>query len=300
MRQYDAVIVGGGPAGLNAALMLGRARRQTLVCDSGQPRNAPAEAAHNFLSRDGTPPLQLLQLGRDQLRPYATVEWESIAVESAAHEAGHFHLTLADGRRVASRKLLLATGVRDELPSSPGFREMWGRSVFHCPYCHGWEVRDEPLALYGNGDMGFELSRLLTGWSRDLILCTDGPATLTDAQRAGLATNNIPVREETIARLEGTDGHLEAICFTNGDRLRRRAIFLRPVQYQHSSLPEQLGCTFTPEGLIEVDAMGRTGVSGLYAAGDAAQRMQSVVMAASSGASAAGMLNHELISEEFG
>jgi thioredoxin reductase len=299
MKQYDVVIVGGGPAGLSAALALGRARRRVLLCDAGEPRNAPAEAAHNILSRDGTPPLQLLQIGREQLAPYYTVEYEAVAVEDAIRNATGFQLTLADGRQVAARKLILATGVQDELPTIPGFQELWGKSVAHCPYCHGWEVRDQPLAIYGNGDGGFELARLLSGWSRDLVLCTNGPATLTAAQRALLEANGIPIREEAVVALEVKNGGLEAVVFADNSRLARHALFIRPPQRQRSHLPQRLGCSFTPNGLIEVDAMGKTGIPGLYAAGDAAQRMQSVIVAAASGTMAAAMLNHELIDENF-
>ncbi|MEX1021124.1 MAG: NAD(P)/FAD-dependent oxidoreductase [Litorilinea sp.] len=300
MQQYDVVIVGGGPGGLSAALALGRARRRVLLCDGGAPRNAPTAAAHNFFTRDGTPPLQLLQIGRAQLEPYTSVEFEAVTVEEATRHDTGFTLQFSGGRQVTARKLILATGIRDELPAIPGFQELWGKSIAHCPYCHGWEVRDQPLAIYGNGDDGFELVRLLRGWSHDLVLCTNGPADLSGDQRIRLETKGIPIREEPIVALEGAQGQLETIVFADGSRLARHAIFMRPRQYQRSHLPQRLGCTLTSNGLVQVDLTGRTEIPGLYVVGDAAQRAQSIGMAVSSGSLAAGMLNHELAAEDFG
>ena len=304
-QAYDVVIVGGGPAGLSAALALGRARRRVLLCDAGEPRNAPAHAAHNVFTRDGTPPLELLQIGRAQLQPYTTVEVAAVRVESVVRHMGHFLVTRGDGQQVTARKLLLATGMRDELPPVAGLPELWGTRVAHCPYCHGWEVRDQPLAIFGNGDLssgdgGYEFVRLLAGWSRDLILCTNGPATLNDQQRARLAAHDIPIYEAPITRLVQQDDDLVGIHFADGSHVTRHTIFMRPRQQQRSPLPAQLGCRFTVNNLIEVDAMGHTGVPGVYAAGDITQRAQSVIAAAASGTMAGSMINHELGTEEFG
>lgn len=299
MQQYDVVIIGGGPAGLSAALLLARARRRVLVCDSGSPRNAPAAASHNFFTRDGTPPLQLLQLGREQLQPYATVEFEAIAVTEARHNEKQFEIILADERRVSTRKILLATGLIDDLPAIPGIRELWGKSIAQCPYCHGWEVRDMPLAIIGNDPQLFEYARLIKGWTHDLVICTNGPSTLTESQHKALIANNIPIREDEIASLEGSNGQLEAILFANGERLSRHTIFMHVPQHQRSPLPQQLGCALTERGLIQVDAMGNTEVPGVYAVGDAAQPMQSIIAAAASGTIAASRINHELAIEDF-
>jgi thioredoxin reductase len=239
-------------------------------------------------------------MGREQLQPYPNVEHEAIAVEDAIRHDTGFTLTLAGGRQVGARKLVLATGVRDELPAIPGFQELWGKSIAHCPYCHGWEVRDKPLAIYGNGDEGFELVRLLKGWSDDLVLCTNGPATLTESQRARLEANRVAIREEFIAGLEGNHGQLEAIVFADGSRLERHTIFIRPRQQQRSPLPQQLGCSFTANGLVQVDFVGKTEIPGLFVVGDAAQRAQSISVAVASGTLAASMLNHEILAEDFG
>lgn len=299
MKQYDVVIVGGGPAGLSAALLLGRARRRVLVCDQGAPRNAPAKASHNFLTRDGMPPLQLLQIAREQLQPYTTVEFEAVAITEASRTEQQFTMTLADGRSITTRKLLLATGLVDDLPAIDGIRELWGKSIAQCPYCHGWEVRDTPLAIIGNGHDYFEYARLIKGWTDDLVICTNGPSTFTESEYQALSANNIIIREEEIAELEGTNGQLEAIRFVNGERLARHAIFMHVPQHQRTSLPQQLGCTLTPRGLIEVDAFGKTEIPGLYAAGDATHLMQSIIVAAATGTMAAGRISHELAIENF-
>lgn len=285
--MLDVVVVGAGSAGLSAALVLGRARRQTLVLDGGQPRNAPSPAAHSFFTRDGTPPAKLLEIGRDQLLPYPSVSVRSGRAIGARVLPGGFEVSLAEGGSVQCRKLLLAYGVVDDLPPIDGLRELWGTSAVACPFCHGWEVRDEPLAIYGRGQSGFELSRLLLGWSRDLVLCAGGPAELTDEQRDGLVRNGVAIREEPVTRLDGREGVLERIVFSDGSELPRRALFLRPAQRPSSDLAARLGCESTDLGLVRTDEWGHTSVPGVYAAGDLVTPMQQVIRAAALGASAA-------------
>ena len=200
---YDAVVVGAGTAGLSAALVLGRSRRRVLVLDGGEPRNAPSSGVHYFLTRDGTPPDELLRIGREQLEPYSSVEVRRARATKAAGSDGDFLVTLEDGITVGARKILLATGVHDELPERPGFRELWGRGIFHCPYCHGWEVRDRPLAVLNSGEDAGEQAAMIHNWSRDLILLTDGPATLDDEAREKLGVLGIPINETPISRVEG-------------------------------------------------------------------------------------------------
>ena len=297
--MFDVIIVGAGPAGLSAALVLGRCGRRVLVCDAGQPRNAASHALHGFLTRDGVGPAEFLELAREQLAPYETVELRKTEVTDAVSLPAHFDLTLSNGQHIFSRKLLLATGVGDELPELAGFAEFYGRSVFHCPYCDGWELRDQPLAVYGYGENGSGLALELTLWSRDLVLCTDGPSQLSSEQLDRLAKNDIGVRESKIVRLEGDDGLLERIVFADGEPLARRGMFFSTGQKQGSVLPKKLGCEFTEDGCVATGDYETTNVPGLYVAGDASRLVQFVVVAASEGAQAAVAINKELLKEDL-
>jgi thioredoxin reductase len=297
--MFDVIIVGAGPAGLSAALVLGRCRRRVLICDAGQPRNAMSRGLHGYLTRDGIEPAEFLRIGRDQLHPYETVELRQIEVTDARRLGDSFEITLSNGERVVSRKLLLATGVVDDVPDIEGLAAFYGTSVFHCPYCDGWEFRDRPLAVYGREENGMGLALELTLWSRDLVLCTDGPAQLSDDELQRLARHNIPVREEKIARLEGSSGALERIVFANGEALERRALFFSTGQQQRSDLPKQLGCEFTEQGCVHTGDYETTNVPGLYVAGDASRFVQFVIVAASEGAQAAVAINKELMQEDL-
>jgi thioredoxin reductase len=297
--MYDVIIVGAGPAGLSAALILGRARRRVLVCDTGRPRNAASRAMHGYLTRDGMPPREFLAVSRQQLRQYDTVELREIEVTGAAcRPDARFHVTLADRSEHIARKLLIATGVVDNVPDLPGFRELYGISVFHCPYCDGWEVRDRPLAIYGRGARGLGLSLELTGWSRDLVLCSDGPSGIDADGLTRLARHGIAVREEPVARLEGTAA-LERVVFESGDPLPRHALFFTTGQTQQSQLALALGCNFNEKGTVLTGKYEATHLPGLYVAGDASRAVQWVVVAAAEGAEAAFAINTSLLQEDL-
>lgn len=297
--MFDVIIVGAGPAGLSAALILGRCRRHVLICDTGKHRNAHSQALHGFLTRDGIAPKEFLRLGYEQLCSYETLEFQHIEVIDAVREDNSFKVTMADGTCITSRKLLLATGVVDELPTIEGIEALYGHSVFHCPYCDGWEVRDAPLAVYGNGEQGSKLTLELTLWSRDLVLCTDGPAELAEKDLRRLSRNGIGVCEERIARLEGSDGRLERIVFTNGDALPRRAMFVSTQEHQHSDLSQKLGTPFTRNGVVRTGEYEETNVPGLFVAGDASRRVQLAIVAAAEGVEAAFAINTELLKEDL-
>ena len=297
--DYDVVIVGGGPAGLSAALMLGRSRRRVLVCDSGQPRNAAARQLHGYLTRDGIDPRQFLQLARQELQRYDTIEIRDVCVADARCEASLFCTTLDTGEEVRSRKLLLATGVVDKLPEIAGLRALYGRSVFHCPYCDGWELSGEPLAVYGRGEKGVGLSLELTGWSRDIVLLTDGPSEIDADEIERLRRNGIAVHEDPVARLEGRDGVLERVVFANGEWIARRALFFTTGQEQRSALAVKLGCEFNEKGTVSTGKYETTHLPGLYVAGDASRAVQWVVVAAAEGAEAAFSINQALLREDL-
>ncbi|MGI8836828.1 MAG: NAD(P)/FAD-dependent oxidoreductase [Pyrinomonadaceae bacterium] len=296
---FDVIIVGGGPAGLSGALVLGRSRRRVLVCDAGRPRNAASHGLHNYLTRDGIDPAEFLRLGREELQSYETVKLLAIEVSDARRAENGFEVTFSNGERAAARKLLIATGVVDDLPKLEGLEPLYGRSVFHCPYCDGWEMRDKPLAVYGQGENGLGLALELILWSRDLVLCSDGPASLSDDQRQRLARHNIELREERILRLEGKDGALEQIVFADGKAIERRGIFFSTGQQQASGLTKKLGCEFTEDGCVATGEYEATNVPGLYVAGDASRLVQFVIVATAEGAQAAVAINKELMKEDL-
>jgi thioredoxin reductase len=283
----DAVIVGGGPAGLSAALVLGRARRRVLVLDTDRPANATANAVGGLLAQGGVAPADLRRAGREQLADLPTVEVRSAAVLDVDSLAEGFAVTLDGGTPVRTRSLVLAHGLRYDPPPLPGIEPLWGRSVFHCPFCDGWEVRDRPLSLHGNGSEAARSAMVISGWSRDLVLCTDGPARL-NAERAALAQAGVRIREERIRELAGRDGRLRRIEFEAGPPEERDALFVRTLRGQPNGLAEALGCRLTPGGTIVTDGDGRTDVAGVYAVGDAAtERLRSVANAIGTGSRAA-------------
>ena len=299
-ESYDVIVVGAGPAGLSAALILGRCRRSVLVCDTGKPRNAASHALNGYLTRDGTPPKEFLEIGRRELAKYDTVRL--IATGASAAECipgGRFKVVLADGTVAFSRKLLIATGVVDHVPDLAGIAELYGTSVFHCPYCDGWEVRDQPIAIYGRGSRGLGLSLELTAWSADLVLCTDGPSEIDNEGRSRLSRNGIAIREERVTALQGTGGMLERVLFETGDPLPRRALFFTGGQSQQSELAIHLGCELNDKGTVATGRYEKTHVAGLFVAGDASRAVQWVVVAAAEGAEAAFAINTDLIEEDL-
>jgi thioredoxin reductase len=278
----DAVIVGGGPAGLSAALVLGRARRRVLVVDTGRPANAASQAVGGLLAQVGVAPTELRQAGREQLAGFPTVTVRDGEVLDAEATSDGFAVEL-DGGPVRTRSLVLAHGLRYDPPAVPGVKELWGRSIFHCPFCDGWEVRDLSLAVHGSGPPAARSALVLSGWSNDVVLLTDGPAGL-DGERDALARAGVRVREEPIREVVGGAGWLKRIEFASGPAEQRDAMFVRTYRGQPNGLAEALGAELSEGGTIVTDRDGRTGVTGLYAAGDTAtEHFRSVANALGSG-----------------
>lgn len=299
--MFDVVIVGGGPAGLNAALFLGRSRRKVLLCDAGKPRNRRSRWVSGFLTRDGTRPHDLRRLARDELAAYPSVEIRDLHVAAASRAPDGFTVELETGERVASRKLLLATGLMDDAPDFPDARRFYGRGVYPCPYCDGWEHKDEPLVAFGRGASGRGIALELTAWSRDVTLVTHGAAGLCEAQRRDLDRHGIGVVEEPILALDGDPdaGGLKRIRFEDGRAIETGALFFAFEACRQSGLVEQLGIEVGDTGAVTTGQCERTNVPGLYVAGDASRRVQFAVVAAAEGAMAAFALNTELLQEDL-
>ncbi|MBP7147686.1 MAG: NAD(P)/FAD-dependent oxidoreductase [Acidobacteria bacterium] len=293
MDTYDVVIVGGGPAGLSAAVVLGRCRRRVLVCDSGRYRNAASHALHNYLGHDGIAPAELLRLGRVEALRYGVELREGVVVGARCAEDG-VEVLLEGGESVRGRKLLLATGMLDELPRVAGAAELYGRGVFHCPYCDGWELKDQPLAAYGDAEDAIVLASSLRAWSPSVTACLDGRPMPRGRHAARARALGIDVRREKIARLVGGADGLERVEFESGPALACRGLFFSTRVDQRSSLAARLGCTFDKRGHVRTDRKGRAGVPQLFLAGDANGDVQFAVVAAAEGAKAAVAINHEL------
>jgi thioredoxin reductase len=297
MNDYDVVVIGGGAAGLSAALVLTRARRRVLVVDAGTPRNAPAAHLQGFLSRDGMPPADLLDAGRREVQGYGGVIREGTATDLVTFRSAGFQVLLADGDRVSARRLLVATGLRDELPDLPGLHERWARDVLHCPYCHGWEVRDQQLGVLWNGPDSVRYAQTVRQWADDVVLFVPA-GVLTNADRGHLVARAVGIVEVPIAGLVVEDDHLTGVELTDGHVVPRGALFVPPRFVPHDGLLTRLGCQVDEQGWIVVGQYGATSVRGVWAVGNVANPRAQVVTAAGEGSAAAIAINADLVEED--
>ena len=291
---YDVLIVGGSFAGLSAAMSLGRSLRRVLVVDDGKPANRFAPEAHNVLTHDGTPPHEILAAGRRDLAAYPTVEFAETLVTSVSGESGAFQAQLENGQIVHARKVIFGTGLRDLLPELPGYAECWGKSIIHCPYCHGYEYAHQPTGILASGDAALHLVGLIRNWTNRLTLFTDGAP---DPLVGEAARPNVSVVTDGVVGFRQNNGHLQAVTLANGRTVEVTALYHNPPFEQSSRSPASLGCAFTEAGHLRVDGMQKTSTAGVYAAGDCTTPMRSVVNAMATGTMAGAMVNHELIAE---
>ncbi len=293
----DVIIIGGGVAGLSAAVYLGRFLRQVLVIDGQKPANRFSHAAHGFFTRDGMNPSELLEIGREQLQKYETVQIKNGEVASIMPDGDGFKLALTDGSTYQTQYVLLATGLKDQLPAIDGIEPLWGKSVFTCPFCDGWEQRGLPVAIVANGDAAVHVATLMRELTADLVVCTNEPAEFTPEQAKTLHDKGIRVIETPIARLDANGEQLTQIVFTDGSTLARKTAFVRTGLFQSSDIAERIGCELNEYGMIKVDEMGHTSVKGVYVAGDMTGKARQIINASYQGAWAGIAINNELIKD---
>ncbi|MBP1975629.1 thioredoxin reductase [Cohnella thailandensis] len=299
--RYDCAIVGGGPAGLNAALVLGRARRNVALFDNNQPRNRVTHASHGFITRDGVTPAEFRRIAYEEVTGYPSVRHFPAEVTSVRKTESGFELIASSGERVEARKVILSGGLTETYPEIEGIRDFYGKSLFVCPFCDGWELRDQPLAVVSNHPAAFHVVKLLNqNWSRDLVLFTNGGDNLTTEQREQLASKGIRVVDTPVLSFEGTDGKLERVRLADGTFIERSGGFVAPAQVPSGRFAEELGYEIGTNGEIVADPMGKTTTAGVYAAGDSAYLQPSqLIHAASSGSKAASAIVGELTEEDW-
>ncbi|WKA56545.1 NAD(P)/FAD-dependent oxidoreductase [Planococcus shixiaomingii] len=296
---YDCVIIGGGPAGLNAALVLGRSRRKIALVDANQPRNAVTHASHGYLTQDGVSPSEFRRIAYEEIVRYPTVEHHIDKVLDV-HKTEQGFLVRTLHKEFTTKKLLVATGLKEILPDIGGIKEFYGKSVFYCPYCDGWEMRDRQLVVVSHHPQVFHFAKLLSNWSRDLLICTNGKSILTEEETQELKANKISVTQKPVQSFCGTNGQLEEVVWTDGTRTKRTGAFINPQWFPQLDFLKQIPIEKNDQAAILTDAMGKSTTPGLFAAGEATTGTPTqLIVAAAAGSLAATSINAELTMERF-
>ncbi|CAH1059253.1 NAD(P)/FAD-dependent oxidoreductase [Paenibacillus pseudetheri] len=296
---YDCVIIGGGPAGLNAALVLGRARKSVVVMDEGRARNRVTRKTHGFLTRDPISPSEFRQIAKEQISAYPSVTFAEDTAISITGTNGDFQITTVQGQTFHSKKVLFAIGMKDLPMDIKGLSDVYGKSAFICPYCDGWELRDQPLVVIVKGADATHMAQVLSGWTKKITICTNGSDDLTDAQREELNQHNIPVYDSPIQSIKSDNGMVQQVMLKDGTSIVCTGIFFRPKLMIGADLLQAIGCELTETGTVIVDNLGKTNVPGVYSAGDAATHLHQAIIAASMGSLAGVGINNELNEEEW-
>lgn len=295
---YDVIIIGAGPAGLSAALVLGRCRRKLLLFDSGKPRNNKSHGIHGYLTRDGIKPAEFLRIGNEEIKKYKIQKIDSEIVNAFKSES-HFKVTDEKNLTYQAKKILIATGISDNIPDIPGFDLMYGKSIFHCPYCDGWEVSDKRLGVLAKGKAAHDLSLSLITWSSNVTILTNGTTHLNEMDRNNLKKKGIEIYREKIHEFSGENEMLKEVVFENGKHIELDAVFFSLGHKANSKIAEQLGCKLGKRNTLIFDKKQKTNVDGVFVAGDACFEMKFVAVAAAEGAKAAIAINIELQKEEL-
>lgn len=298
-KNYDVIIIGGSYAGLSAAMALGRSLRNVLIIDSGKPCNEQTPHSHNFLTQDGVPPAEIASIALEQILRYSTVELLQDRVVGVCGANNDFVVTTSLNDSFAAKKLIFATGIKDEMPPIEGFAECWGISVIHCPYCHGYEYAGKKTGIMLNDDLVSEFAPLIANLTNELTIYTNGKSVMSKETTDWLERNQIRVQESELVKVVHSSGQLEKLVFADGSEEEIDALYARLPFVQHCPIPEEMGCKLTAHGYIEVNEMKKTSLPGVYAVGDATYPMRSVANAVSSGNFAGAAINRELAAEQF-
>jgi len=298
-QHFDAVIIGGSYSGLSAAMALGRSLRKVLIIDSGKPCNRQTPHSHNFITQDGEKPSTIAEKAKSQVLKYDTVTFlNDLAISGEKTEHG-FTITTQSGLSVMTKKLVFAAGIKDIMPDIPGFSECWGISVIHCPYCHGYEFRNQINVIMANGERAFHLASIVYNLTKSVVILTSGKADFTEEQIAKLNRNNIKIIETEITAMEHESGKIKNVVFKDATKLSVDAVYASLPFEQNSDIPAALGCELTELGYIKTDPFQKTTLNGIYACGDSTSMMRAVANAVYTGNITGAMINKELVDEEF-